>query len=536
MHEVRCENDCLFSVTHLESFYQQVIQHTAQTVNCLFDFVTAARLGNEVGEDYINHIQNLLNLGHGFNIPHSDLTLFITSSILMDAYSPKMHYFPPNLVYHTLYKSFCLGAMRRSVFDAGSTLLLIEIHMEWLFSHLLSEYSSSAHLHCDNLSKQSCSWIQVRFNQTCLYCLQRRPEKTLSCGHTICDMCIRVFRDAVPHVEEKFTMQQCILYGLQITFTAVLQLLTASMSILSINSGGSRGVISLKFLRLMQEMIDCPIQNLFDMAVSTSSAYKLLRSDVAVNEPSLWKMLFPPVQVGSCKFENGRLGRYNNPVYLTLAESRRILPSGTSPDLILSLGTGVKKKPKDQVPVPSQSVIHNSFIYWLSQSMLQSMNGEATWRELLAHIDITSKTDFIRFNTSINWPLKITNVEEMKRLRNTVHIQPDSAAQSESDMFQCQGSIRCQGDGRTVALNLVQLGMSIMEIVKDTEVLGQLSITDLNRDICSACGCYCKNILFYWFEDTQGFNACFSSADHGTLSCLNCQACGPGTSNSRAQK
>ncbi|KAL2387923.1 hypothetical protein RJ035_003819 [Blastomyces gilchristii] len=237
------------------------------------------------------------------------------------------------------------------------------------------------------------------------------------------------------------------------------------MSILSINSGGSRGVISLKFLRLMQEMINCLIQNLFDMAVSTSSdsashkvlvtvtkmsnsscivfsnyngsvailknSYKLLRSNVAVNEPSLWKIatsavpgLFPPVQVGSCKFEDGRLGRYNNPVYLTLAESRRILPSGTSPDLILSLGTGVKKKPKDQVPVPSQSVIHNSFIYWLSQSMLQSMNGEATWRELLAHIDITSKTDFIRFNTSINWPLEITNVEEMKRLRNTVHIQP----------------------------------------------------------------------------------------------------------------
>lgn len=154
--------------------------------------------------------------------------------------------------------------------SALSLCALVERHMNRLFHRLIFECHSSARLHYDNLSKLNCDWVAVHSNRTCLYCLFRTPEKTLSCGHSIDDTCVRIFGRGLPGAEEKFVIQRCILCK-EGTLTTVLQPLTASLSILTIDGGGSRGVIPLEFLALMQNMIDCPIQDLLDMAVGTSS-------------------------------------------------------------------------------------------------------------------------------------------------------------------------------------------------------------------------------------------------------------------------
>jgi hypothetical protein len=164
--------------------------------------------------------------------------------------------------------------MERTLDAPASVLLcdLIERHLDRLFRDLLPGFRTSAQIHSDNLNPRSRDWSQIRSNQTCLFCLRRKPEEhVLSCGHAICDVCPRIFGDGAPEVDEQFTISQCILCKTHGSLVTVLPPPTANLSILSIDGGGTRGVVPLEFLRAMQELIETPLQDLFDLAVGTSS-------------------------------------------------------------------------------------------------------------------------------------------------------------------------------------------------------------------------------------------------------------------------
>ncbi|PGG99141.1 hypothetical protein AJ80_09405 [Polytolypa hystricis UAMH7299] len=731
MLKVRRSNGCLFSAIHLEAFYQCALGHTAQTFDRPFHFIKATRLDNEIEEDYVAHVSNFLEQGFKLKVPYVHLAEFIASCNLMDAYPPGMHHFPPHDIYHSLYRSFCLRAIKQSVNSTGSVVLLstlVERHMIRLFSHL-HEYETSAHLHRANLSKQRCDWSSFRSNKTCLYCLRSRPRELLSCGHKVCDTCIRRHGEEAPGVEEKFYIPRCVLCQTEGSLTAILQPMTASMSILCIDGGGARGIIPLEFIGLMQEMIETPVQDLYDMDAGTSSggiaviALSILRwkvqkcieifteltAHIFSEEPGrprwfnrlksivrcavlnsaygpktmegalkevfdedrpmvtyhpegfpqkrvivtateigsphciafnnyngseadskgcgykllgdsddvipLWKIaratsavpgIFPPVEIGSRWFEDGGMGRHNNPVHLALAEARRILPSGMVPDRVLSLGTGAKEDAEDAEETeeaegvediegavtrsrgnPIFNFFQNFFAFRFFESMMRSTDGELTWGEVFSTLDTPSRASHVRFNVTLDGPLEITNVKVMTSLQHTVRNQPsirqqalksvldaltarfyfvlDCAPKHVRKDYRCQGTIRCRGDSRTVVSDLIRLGSARMDFITDTEILGQLSLNDLQEDFCSHCRRYRKKVLFHvpcltdefsiyiksgkmrwkisglpqpmtWFIARQRFDAVFGSPNHGIPGQLHCDACISQRPISRAAK
>jgi len=148
----------------------------------------------------------------------------------------------------------------------------VEDHFRTLFQSL-EMGSSSAELRADTLRSGNRQWKQLRSSRSCLWCLRRKPEHVLMCDHAVCDMCVSIFGKAVPKTEYQFSLTACILCSCQSSLVAKLKPPTGGVRLLCVDGGGTRGVIPLEFLTLLQENVgsDYPLQDLFDLAFGTSS-------------------------------------------------------------------------------------------------------------------------------------------------------------------------------------------------------------------------------------------------------------------------
>jgi len=75
------------------------------------------------------------------------------------------------------------------------------------------------------------------------------PKKVLDCGYTLYNICIKIYRRRLSSIKYNYYLLSCVLYTLPYrasNFQFILP--SASIYILSIDSGGIRGVISLIFL------------------------------------------------------------------------------------------------------------------------------------------------------------------------------------------------------------------------------------------------------------------------------------------------
>lgn len=88
---LRISKHYLFSAVHMSRLFSQALQHTVDSVNQPFSFIRASREGNEITEDYSDHLLTFFKLGARCEVPYSSLISFVASSILMDAYPPNMH-------------------------------------------------------------------------------------------------------------------------------------------------------------------------------------------------------------------------------------------------------------------------------------------------------------------------------------------------------------------------------------------------------------------------------------------------------------
>ena len=95
---IRIEERVLFTANHLASFLQQAVQHTAKSLDQPFDFIAGTRAYNSIGNDYEDHLCRFLQTGLHCYISAGTLIGFIASSILMDAYPPRMHGMSSNTV------------------------------------------------------------------------------------------------------------------------------------------------------------------------------------------------------------------------------------------------------------------------------------------------------------------------------------------------------------------------------------------------------------------------------------------------------
>ena len=103
----------------------------------------------------------------------------------------------------------------------------------------------------------------------------RTPEKTLSCGHALCDVCIRLFGSRVGSEKNSFCLSHCVLCG-ETNSPPVFQLTppTAGIRLLAVDGGGVKGVLPLVFLQHIESQLadlGSSVRDYFDLVCGTSS-------------------------------------------------------------------------------------------------------------------------------------------------------------------------------------------------------------------------------------------------------------------------
>jgi hypothetical protein len=149
-----------------------------------------------------------------------------------------------------------------------------------MFSRMKYEGLSAAALRQQSLQRNSKQWQLLSSNVDCFICLQRKPEHQTECGHGICDICIPipVFSRPIKGKEYYYDISTCPQCQANIRFQARILPPTCRVRFLSIDGGGSRGIVSIAFMEKLQQALDLsyPIQENFDFSIGTSSGESLL--------------------------------------------------------------------------------------------------------------------------------------------------------------------------------------------------------------------------------------------------------------------
>jgi hypothetical protein len=183
-------------------------------------------------------------------------------------------------MFKKLYKNSCLAAFLR-FYGAGDLAerqcdkveqkfcISFRKFSEWA---LENEDASSSMLHATTSYATSILWSTLKSQKTCLYCLVRAPQHVVTCGHAICDVCVKIFGKGVLGEEQKYTLPECILCW-RGSLTALIKPPTCGVRILGIDGGGTRGVVPLEFLLLLQQTLgnDCVLTDFFDYTIGTSA-------------------------------------------------------------------------------------------------------------------------------------------------------------------------------------------------------------------------------------------------------------------------
>ncbi len=136
---------------------------------------------------------------------------------------------------------------------------------------MVSFGKTAAQVHEENVGDLGIPWSQLQSNSTCLWCTRWKPEPTLSCAHAICNVCVRIYGDEMPIVDCQYRISTCLLCRSRNCIVR-LKPFFAGERILAIDGGGTRGVIPLDILAMIQGMMgsELQIQDLFDLAFGTS--------------------------------------------------------------------------------------------------------------------------------------------------------------------------------------------------------------------------------------------------------------------------
>ncbi|KAL4993992.1 FabD/lysophospholipase-like protein [Aspergillus recurvatus] len=272
MAATRQKQNLLLSAIHVASLFSKAVQHTAASIADKFNFIAAARRGNEVGEDYAGHLQTFLAASKRHKTPYDSVASFIASSIIMDAYPPRMHLFSIEHVFDFLYQEKCMKALAASYNNLCARHMCGEIkrHCFYHFERLQRGFVTSSRLHWGNIRYLDESIALYRSNTTCLFCVRRLPEHHLSCGHCICNDCIWIFGVNSSKRRNRLTVK-CI-YDSSGTLTVDVKPDTAGIRAIGIDGGGARGITSLELLKGLQNLLQsCPLHEVVDIACGSSS-------------------------------------------------------------------------------------------------------------------------------------------------------------------------------------------------------------------------------------------------------------------------
>lgn len=173
----------------------------------------------------------------------------------------------PRLVFQTLYRPMILAT---DPFPPHTLVDMIESEMAAELPRLGT--STSLDRRKNFMTAQKGLYSALRSNRLCLYCLVQVAQHFPPCDHALCDLCAQRFGSVSVNTEYQFTLDQCF-FCCEST-SMIIDVLPPTMdpSILAIDGGGVRGMMPIQWLILIQEYLDkCPLQDVFDLDVSTSS-------------------------------------------------------------------------------------------------------------------------------------------------------------------------------------------------------------------------------------------------------------------------
>lgn len=183
------------------------------------------------------------------------------------------------MVFEDSYQEPCKKAIYATVVQSDlrdSLLLAIKKRLQEDFQHLERETMRSRRaFHSEKLEELFPYLSDLKTHKTCLACLLRSPEKVLTCGHALCDVCVQYFGSRCSEARDVYRLDDCVLCGTNNERTP-LQILppTAGIRVLSLDGGGVRGIVPLVLLRKLESHLDgfqLPIRDFFDFVCGTSA-------------------------------------------------------------------------------------------------------------------------------------------------------------------------------------------------------------------------------------------------------------------------
>ncbi|KAL6229143.1 hypothetical protein BDW75DRAFT_250095 [Aspergillus navahoensis] len=283
-HITRSQAHLLFSAVHLEWIIRKSLIHTTQWPTTPFNCIQACRADRLRNDATIaRYLESFLCIAEEADIPIKPLAAFIASAFLMDAYPPGMHGFDPLIMFQSLYAGHCRTACQRRPHNAEAALWeKVETKFVSLFG-IMSPAVPSGQIRRDCLRQDVSVWADVKTMHICLLCLCRPPEHVLPCGHAICDTCTCIFGGRGQGAEYHFEMTSCPLCLKCFSLTVRLLPPTKRPTILVLDGGGIRGVITLGFLKALESQVVGVggLREAFNLNVGTSAG-GLILSDVVV--------------------------------------------------------------------------------------------------------------------------------------------------------------------------------------------------------------------------------------------------------------
>jgi hypothetical protein len=295
----------LFSAVHLCALWKSNLESQMRGLDtAAFDCLRVARKIYPSTLSRKACIMDFLKQAEKTGCEAQDVSSFVASAVLMDAYPPGMHcesahslisstrprqskagmsrvfclpwltvsVFNPNHVFNELYKSDCTDAWSMQNVDVGPSEFCDAVlaHFTDLFKSM-DPVTPSVAVRRRILSRFQRRWGGLYSSTSCFFCLSRAPEHMLACSHAMCDNCVVIFGSKSSVAEHYFEVPQCPMCATEAPL-AVRQLPpTKGPNILSLDGGGVRGIQELGLLRSLEKRLDGNLlTGVFDLCVGTS--------------------------------------------------------------------------------------------------------------------------------------------------------------------------------------------------------------------------------------------------------------------------
>ncbi|KAH2558742.1 hypothetical protein KXV70_004079 [Aspergillus fumigatus] len=294
----------LFSAAHLQSLFGKMLLHVSQQSGLPFDCIRACRPSGSKQGDTSEYLARFMTTVEEARISSHTVAAFVASAFVMDAYPPGMHGFNPVLVFRKIYASDCKYALRNWT-NTRAEVFCQRVEKEFACLHAkLSSAVQSIQIRKEVFRSQKSVWCDVKTNHVCLFCLRRPPEHMMPCRHTLCDTCACIFGQRSHGAEYHFDLACCPLCLTQFSFVVRVLPPTKGPTILVLDGGGIRGVVTLGFLKALEEEIGA-LRGAFDLTVGTSAgalnASEIMVCGSTANEAhkkfkAMAREIFPPTR------------------------------------------------------------------------------------------------------------------------------------------------------------------------------------------------------------------------------------------------